>query len=361
MNAFVCYPSEHLAEAKKFAGFLKSVDVDYWFDKESLVGGDEWDRERKKALADSDMVIVICSTQTTERDGVYQREINETLERQKDMRLGKNFLIPVRAKDIDLPPELSKFQYIDIFSEAWEIQAARAINKSFEQNGKKPPPQLAVAGTKTAEGGISNEEINIDTKSNAFFAQFALFEETDDYWRYINSEIRKTIYGAYYNREKWDVDGDISSAAISHYINVTEFYRKDEIVSLTISESIDGGGAHPINSSETLNFLGRKAGRCTLQDLFPDYLEVRDYLKGYVNLEMNRQMEHEFDISTYEDEEDYYSPDILSSFNLNDKGIRIYLSSHLGFPHVLSGADIYVPWESLEEHLHPVPRKLIIG
>lgn len=361
MEIFICYPSEHLAEAKKLASFLKSVDAPFWFDKESLVGGDDWDRERKNALAESNTVLVVCASQTNERDGVYQREIHEALERQKDMRLGKNFLIPVRVADIDLPPELSKFQYIDIFSEGWENQAARALYKSFEQNGEKPPPQLTVAGTSTAEGGVSHEEINIEAESNAFFAQFVFFEEIDDYWKYVNSEIRRIVYGAYFNREKWDVEGDVTSAVTAHYINITEFYRKNDIVSLIISESIDGGGAHPMHSSRTLNFLGRKAGLCTLYDIFPDYEKMRNYLKGYVNLDMSRQLGHEFDISSYELTESHYSSDILSSFNLNDKGIRIYLSSHLGFPHVLSAADIYVPWESLQEYLHPVPRKLIMG
>ena len=48
MKSFLSYPSEQLHVARPVYAFLKSIGVVAWFDKESLIGGQDWDRGRKR-------------------------------------------------------------------------------------------------------------------------------------------------------------------------------------------------------------------------------------------------------------------------------------------------------------------------
>lgn len=101
MNVFVCYPSEHQNTAVEVKNFVRSVGVECWYDKDVLVPGEDWDRARRAALTSADIVLILCASQLLERDGVYQREINEALQIVADKRPGSIFIIPFRVEDID--------------------------------------------------------------------------------------------------------------------------------------------------------------------------------------------------------------------------------------------------------------------
>ena len=98
LKTFLCYPSEAEKSAREVTGFVRSVGIDCWFDKDSLVAGEDWDRSRRDALQDADVVLVLCSSVTTGRNGVYQREINEALQLSADRRLGNGSAAAIPKK-----------------------------------------------------------------------------------------------------------------------------------------------------------------------------------------------------------------------------------------------------------------------
>lgn len=124
MKAFLSYPSEHVVIAREIKSFIRSTGVACWFDKDDLVAGEDWDRARGLALREADVIVVLCAAQTTERNGVYQREINEALSLRNDRRLGVVYIIPVRIEEAPLPPELSRLQYVDYFEPSWRRKFA---------------------------------------------------------------------------------------------------------------------------------------------------------------------------------------------------------------------------------------------
>ena len=63
MKIFLGYASEHTETAREIYGFLKTINYDVWFDKVSLVGGDDWDRERASAQQEADFVIHLISSE----------------------------------------------------------------------------------------------------------------------------------------------------------------------------------------------------------------------------------------------------------------------------------------------------------
>src|SRR5690349_3989599 len=95
MQSFLSYPSERLPIARLVYEFLCSVGVRPWFDKESIVGGQDWDRERAAAQRASDVTFLIVSSETLTKAGVIQREIKDALELVRDKPFGQHALVPL--------------------------------------------------------------------------------------------------------------------------------------------------------------------------------------------------------------------------------------------------------------------------
>lgn len=359
MEVFLCYPREHSGEATRVANFFKSVDVPYWRDTERLIGGEDWDRHRRESLQAATAFVVICGAQMSDRDGVYHREINEAIQHSKDKRLGKVYIIPVRASDVALPAEIERFQYIDLFEPQWEGRLAKSLVKVYEQDHLDLPPSLQVAAATSLEATPRTESIEDKGDQFEFTAQWPVYPEVNSYWRYVNGEIQLPIFQLYFQRKKWFFDGDISLPLSYAEISVSEFFRDGDVISLTTFESIYAGGAHPNHSVTTVNILGDGFGKVTFHQLFDDANGTAEYLADYVNLEMKRQGVPSFDIREYNWSEDL--PAMFEQFNLNDRGLRLNLSSNSGLPHVFSGLTVYVPWESLGAHLLKEPREILIG
>lgn len=109
MKIFLGYPSERAEIAREIYEFLKTHDNDVWYDKASLVGGDDWDRERLAAQKDADLVVHLISVEVLTRSGVVNREIKQTLKFAEDQPFGTTYVVPIRLDDLRMPDELLRF------------------------------------------------------------------------------------------------------------------------------------------------------------------------------------------------------------------------------------------------------------
>ena len=82
VKIFLGYASEHVQTAWEVYWALKDLGCDVWFDKESLVGGDDWGRERETAQQQAQFVAHLISTEVFARAGIIDREIKQTLNRE---------------------------------------------------------------------------------------------------------------------------------------------------------------------------------------------------------------------------------------------------------------------------------------
>jgi len=102
MKSFLSYPSEQRSVARALYDFLCSIGIQPWFDQESLIGGQDWDRERKIAQRAVDLTFLVLSPETISRPGVIQREVKEILDLLETRPLGHTFLVSLRTRDISV-------------------------------------------------------------------------------------------------------------------------------------------------------------------------------------------------------------------------------------------------------------------
>ena len=226
MKVFLSYPSEHPATAREVATFIRSTGVDCWFDKDDLVAGEDWDRARNLALKGADVVVILCASQTTERNGVYQREINEALRALDDRRLGVVYIIPVRIEDAPLPPELSRLQYVDYFDGSWRRRFAVGLARAVVEKGETPPAALEVAAALPDEGGTLPHEITEERPDGTLNVTWLTYTMDGEYWDFVNGVIRTKALGGLYEArrhfEEWE-----GTSGSDWELHVSEHYRKE--------------------------------------------------------------------------------------------------------------------------------------
>lgn len=145
-------------------------------------------------------------------------------------------------------------------------------------------------------------------------------------------------------------------------MSISEFHRRDKLVSLVIgTSSYFSRALHPNHGLFTINFLGEEAGIVGAQDLFEATGEGFSFLTDYVNLDLRRQYGStgdKVDITSYAET---YGWEFYEHFNFNEAGMRLNLSAASGLPHALGMHEVYIPWEHVGQLLAPVSRRILLG
>jgi len=358
MRVFVCYPREHEKTARELHSFLVAVGLDSWFDRASISAGEDWDRNRREALSRADAVVVVCSPDTLNRDGVYHRELREALELEKDRRLGSAFIFPVRTEVHRVPTELARFQFTDYFEPNWKQVLAKGLKLTASQRQKEIPSALSIAAAQTDEDGVISLSFQEENDRAEFDIAWIKYDLEGQYWDYVNGCIQAKVFGDYYTARRHLAESERGG---SLEIQLSEFFRKGELVSLSIGWfEYWSGAAHPNHGLVTLNFFGSDGGKVSVGELFDFSPDAHRHLLEFSDLDLKRQGRKSGDtleIAEFVDEDDEWS--IFEQFSFNDLGMQLNFSASSGLPHVFGHHEVYVPWQSVESLLTPASCRIL--
>ncbi len=370
MKIFLGYPSEHTETAREIYRFLKTINDDVWFDKESLVGGDDWDRERTAAQQNADLVVHLISSEVFARPGVVNREIRQTLKLMEDQPIGASYVVFVRLDDLRMPAELIRFQYIDYFRDTWRDDLARAVTKRAAQLGgvvAKATPETTTTVTKesqTEEGAkkLARVKSVVSTEFYIVSSEHIQYPPDGVYWDFVNARLASEALGgfvdaiAYFKRFLDENDKKRIKESNLPYewsFAMQEFFRQGDFLSVRSSLYWYGGGAHPNHGITTLNFLGPDFGLCTIQDLLgrDDEKAIRlvDYCKKVLLAMFDGEGLEDFITHSFEDPK--HTWDLASQFNIDDRGLTINFSPYDVLPYAFGSHEVFVPWTFAESIL----------
>lgn len=114
-SVFLCHASEDKPKVKELYISLKKDGFSPWLDSENLLPGQEWDVEIRKAVKDSDAIIVSLSSNSINKRGYIQKEIRMALDVAEEIPEDVIFIIPARIDNCDVPDRLSKYHWVDLF------------------------------------------------------------------------------------------------------------------------------------------------------------------------------------------------------------------------------------------------------
>ena len=108
--------------------------LDVWFDKESLLPGQNWEEEIEKEIRKSDFVIFLLSAKSVGTRGFFQKELRLALDILDTIPLGHVYLLPIRVDDCEIPPRLTTIHYVDLFPQ-WD-RGLEKLYKSIEYHSE---------------------------------------------------------------------------------------------------------------------------------------------------------------------------------------------------------------------------------
>ncbi len=114
-NVFLVHAHSDKAAVHKLYSRLIKDGVRAWLDAENLQPGQDWQREIRKAILKSDVVIVCLSRGFDQQPGYRHEELKIALEKAKLLTDNEIFIIPVRLEKCDMPAALRHLHRVDLF------------------------------------------------------------------------------------------------------------------------------------------------------------------------------------------------------------------------------------------------------
>ncbi len=117
LRVFLCHSSGDKLSVRDLHWRLKEANVDPWLDEENLLPGQTWEEEIRRAVRNSDIVVVCLSRAAIGKTGYVQKEIKFALDVADEQPEGAIFLIPLKLEECDIPERLRHLQWVSYFQE----------------------------------------------------------------------------------------------------------------------------------------------------------------------------------------------------------------------------------------------------
>lgn len=116
LKVFLCHASQDKPIVRDLYQRLSAEGwVAPWLDEENIIAGQEWEYAIEKAVESADVVIVLLSNVSVNKEGYIQKEIRYALDIALEKPEGTIFIIPLRLDDCVVPRKIKHWQYVDYF------------------------------------------------------------------------------------------------------------------------------------------------------------------------------------------------------------------------------------------------------
>jgi hypothetical protein len=132
-RVFLCHAHHDRQIVHKLYEHLVRDGVQAWLDVERLRPGQDWEREIRKAILKSNVVIVCLSQGFNKRRGYRHEELKIASEKAKLLSSGDVFIIPVRLEKCDVPESLRHLQRVDLF----EAGGYKKLIQALQEHGRR--------------------------------------------------------------------------------------------------------------------------------------------------------------------------------------------------------------------------------
>ncbi|WHZ36570.1 TIR domain-containing protein [Sagittula sp. MA-2] len=130
---FISYASEDRERVLPFYELLVSNGFDAWMDVAKLMGGQDWNYQIKVALDRATLIVVFLSTNSVDKRGYAQREIQLALDKFQEKLQDDIYIIPVQLEDCKYPDRLKGIQYIGGNYERISSELLRSVRHHFRE------------------------------------------------------------------------------------------------------------------------------------------------------------------------------------------------------------------------------------
>lgn len=126
-QVFLSYAREDAEHARRLFLALREAGLNPWFDKESLLPGQNWRSAVRDAIRESRFFIALLSSNSVSKKGYVQKELKDALAVLEEYPASSVFIIPVRLDDCEPSyAGIRELHWVDLF-EGWDKGLASII------------------------------------------------------------------------------------------------------------------------------------------------------------------------------------------------------------------------------------------
>jgi len=132
LKIFLCHAHSDREVVHTLYTRLANDGMDVWLDRERLLAGADWEFEIRKAVHESD-VVVVCLSKRFSQGGYRQKEVRLALDTAMEKPEGEIFIIPARLEECDTLESLKKWNWVDLFEEDGYEKLVRALRTQADK------------------------------------------------------------------------------------------------------------------------------------------------------------------------------------------------------------------------------------
>ncbi len=129
LKIFLLYARGDQKIVRRLYQRLVKEGANVWLDQENILPGQDWQYEIRKAIQNSDIVIVCISRQFNKQGGYRHEELKIALAKARSLAEGRSFIIPARLENCDLSASLCRWQCVDLF----EVYGYKKLMSALKQ------------------------------------------------------------------------------------------------------------------------------------------------------------------------------------------------------------------------------------
>lgn len=127
-KVFLSYDRGDWEKVRKLYRRLKRHGMRPWMDTEDLLPGDQWNPSIAKRIGEAHHFVFCNSHRSWDKEGPLRRERNLALDRLRDLREERHFLIVARLDDAKVAESLLPFHHVNPFTRGGFRRLLRAIS-----------------------------------------------------------------------------------------------------------------------------------------------------------------------------------------------------------------------------------------
>jgi hypothetical protein len=145
---FLSYGRADARAAQVYYRKLSAAGFTVWMDVESIRAGEDWELAIKRALRQSQLVLIFLSKTVVSQEGYLHKEILEATDIAKRKPPGSVFLIPVMLDDCSIHEHLEPFQCVSLLVDGgWERLLGHIQECQDKYRATQPETKHSAAGT----------------------------------------------------------------------------------------------------------------------------------------------------------------------------------------------------------------------
>lgn len=132
---FISYARANEDFVRKLADFLRLNGFDVWFDKDSLLAGDDWQSVIFREISNARIFLVCFSAESMDHRGYFHKEMRIAMDVAQTIPPNVLYIVPIRINHCPIPEVLSRYHVLSAFdNNGWQADLLKSLRRSFPES-----------------------------------------------------------------------------------------------------------------------------------------------------------------------------------------------------------------------------------